>query len=158
MCQLDDSTILEWEGWHTTLGELKSKGWVISEKLAYDNWKQSTDSAASHDKIYLRHPVHKTIGRIKFSREDEPGKLSYLYNLYGDRFCHQVNRYTLDFLAQECNKWVKPPRWIEEKEFTQDDIPKLMNIILDIQEKTKRRKQPTKKILQQAEILLLRRA
>jgi hypothetical protein len=133
-----------WEGWETTFLELFNSGWEITSIPKYENWMNPKDSARSHDKIYIRHPTYKTIGRIT----KDPA-----YDILIDE-----STYTLDFLSQECNKWVKPPRCIDERELTIDDVPRMMEIILNLQNANKPKKKPKPEILKQAEILLLKRA
>ena len=134
----DDCSAINWCGWRTTWGALRKSGWEMIIKPAYLNWGKPKDSAASRDKVYIRHPINKMMGRITLQ-----GKGS---------------DYDLDFLIQECNHRIKPLRICEDAGYTPEDIQRMMEVILALQEsvKPKRRRKPDPAIESQAEILLLR--
>lgn len=139
MFDLADNSIIRWAGWETSWQALRSEGWVITIKPKYSNWRQPHCSAASKDKVYIRHSLSKQLGRIT-----------------GGLHADDRKYWELDYLVQECNHRVKPQRITEKHHLTSDDIPYLMSIIIQLQPKIKRK--ASKKIESQAEILLLKQA
>jgi hypothetical protein len=135
---LADNSIIHWAGWETTWQSLRAEGWVITIKPKYSNWRQPYCSAASREKVYIRHPQSRQLGRITGGLQVDGRKY-----------------WELDYLIQECNHRVKPQRITDDGELSIDDIPHLMNLILNLQPKTKRKKSTI--IEKQAEILLLRK-
>lgn len=112
---LPDSTAIVWEGFNSDLGTLRRRGWIVQELPAFHDWKNPKDSKASHRYLYIRHPQFKTIGRTTIP--DSGNEVL-----------------VLDFLSQESNKWVRPPRVFEERNLTADDIPALLDLIAAIQD------------------------
>lgn len=135
MCDADENITHEinYLGWRTTFGELKQAGWLFETKHRYRNWRDSKNSSASHDYLYARHPDHTLICRIRFIDKNH-------------------NSVVVDYLTHEKNVRTKPQKyWDFDERYTEDDIPKLLEIISSIQAKrpTKRKKLP------QAEILVM---
>lgn len=143
---------IRWKGWTTSFDSLKAEGWVITTKPKFENWRLPIDSARSTEKIYVRHPENRMIGRIS------KVKKSYDYKILTDSYPIEVVEYELDYLIQEHNQWKSAPKIFEERNLTADDIPKLLQLILELQEPLKVKKKIPPQIRQQAEILLLRQA
>lgn len=120
MCDMDDvSAIISWCGWRATINELKAEGWIFSTKPKSDNWRDSGNSSASNDYLYLRHPVMKMVGKL--------------------RYIEGKTRYALEFLYHEKNGKIKPPRFIEQRNYSEADIEPMLEAIIAIQ---KRRPKP----------------
>lgn len=83
MLPLDNANI-NWEGWWTTLYDLRRSGWVFTQKNRYYNQARPKDSAASHDYFYMRHPLTGMLARFKYRAE--------------------YHEYTCDFLTQETKR------------------------------------------------------
>lgn len=134
MLNIYDNSIINWKGWKTDWASLRLSGWEITIKPSYDNWRQPFHSAASHTKVYIRHPENKMIGRITWEEDSID--------------------YELDFIIQEKNQRITQPQVLIQRNLTIDDIPKLMEIILELQ-KINKRKINKPRDLRQAEIYLL---
>ncbi len=142
MVDLRDDDTIWWEGWETSWKKLRASGWYISIKPKYQNWRQPFCSAASHEKIYIRHRESKQMGRIVLTDDNAQSR--------------KVGAYELDFLTQECNHRTKPPTILNERDLTLGDVPLLLEIILSLQESVKPKKKPSDRVKEQAEILLLK--
>ncbi len=140
----DFSADIIWQGWKTTWADLRRNGWVINIEPPFNDWKQPKHCEASKEKIYIRHPVNRMIGRItKHERK-----------IYDDG---QV--WELDFLIQEHNWRKSAPKLLDERNLTDADIPMLLQVILALQSTYKKRKKPIEKEFKKAaEILLFDKA
>lgn len=139
MFNIQDNSIIEWAGWWTTWHALRKEGWIITIKPKYENWRRPNDSETSIEKVYIRHPKTRMIGRISKDNNFEMTN----------------NDYTLDYLSQEHNWKIKAPKILEKQEITPKDIPALLEIILKLQEQTPKRKtQESQRYIKTAELLL----
>ena len=108
-----DDAVVEWEGFSATIGGLKSLGWIFSSKPSWGNWRKNK---RIYHYIYLRHPILKMVGRFR-KKFDDDSKI-----------------YTLDFLTLEKTQRIKPPKFIEQRDYTPDDILPMLKTISQIQE------------------------
>jgi hypothetical protein len=122
-CTLPDSTQIIWEGFENELGTLRKREWIIREIPRFVDWKQPRHSEASHRYLYIREPKSRMIGRGIINGESPA-------------FIH------LDYLCQESNKRIRPPRIFEERGLTTDDIPTLLDLVLSLQPRRKKHKKP----------------
>lgn len=123
MFEPDDVSFIEWFGWSTTLSDLKSNGWEIDVKPKYENWRRPSDSMASSNYLYLRHPALKMLAKIKYTAGE----------------AHIINGH-VEFMIPEKTHRIKPPRYIDERQYSEDDIAPMLNAIVEIQSKRPRRK------------------
>lgn len=122
---LPDNTEVVWEGFVNELGTLRKRGWLVQELPKFDNWKQPRNSESSHRYLYIRDPLSKMIGRA----------------VIGDNHNEVL---VLEFLSQECNGRVHPPKVFLEQNLTAEDIPALLDLVTSIQEsQPKKRKYRT---------------
>lgn len=128
---LSDHTNIVWQEFWNDLGSLRKLGWLVQELPKFDCWKRQKDSNASHRYLYIREPKTRMIGRG-------------IIEGVAPTIIH------LEYLCQESNKWVKPPKVLEERELTAADIPALLDLIAEIQNR-----QPVKR-RKKAEIIELR--
>lgn len=120
---MDDVSKIEWLGFVTNITALKYAGWEVTNKSKYKNWRDSENSEASHDYLYLRHSVHRLIARIRYTP-------------------YEVVNGNLDFLTHEKNQRVKPPRYVSERDYNESDIQPMLEAIIEIQkQRPKRSKQ-----------------
>lgn len=63
---MDDGYIITFQGLETTIGALKKHGWEITIKKRYINWRDMKNSELSNDYLYIRHPIHKLLIRVKY--------------------------------------------------------------------------------------------
>jgi len=124
MDMLEDDVIW-WAGWETNWKNLRSAGWEIILKQSYSNWKKPQDTHASRSKIYIRHPKSKQMGRIILNSDNV-----------------RDGYYELEFLIQECNQRVKPPKYVKERQYNESDIEPMLEAIVSIQSKRPKRKKP----------------
>lgn len=125
--KLLDHEVVKWKGWQTSWGQLRAEGWEITFKRKYNNLRQPTHTAASHDKIYIRHEENNMIGRITIypaNNKDMP-------------------EYRLDFMIQEHNQRISN-RKIEVQgdtvvNLTEQDIPLVLEAITQIQKRDRRK-------------------
>lgn len=139
MIDLKDDDTVWWQGWRSDWKALRATGWVVSFKPKYFNVAQPKDSAAANEYIYIRHPISKQMGRININAQNA-----------------SCGYYELEFLMQERNNRVRPPKILSERGLFSEDIPRLMELILQLQPKRKRQIFPVNKT--QAEILLMKSA
>lgn len=144
------STKLKWKGFTTTFHDLQKEGWEITIKPKYDNWRLPGCVASSREKIYIRHPENRMIGRII--------KKTITDYTIGTDSVVTYDKYELDYLIQEHNQRKSAPKLFEERDLTENDIPGLLELILKLQPKLKRKKKPNDDIIKQAEILFLKQA
>lgn len=120
MCEsitLDDIVSVEWLGWETTWHQLKAAGWEVTTQASWDDWRHAPHH--SFEKVYVRHPKHKLVGRLRLDPSCMAGSGK-------DRIAY------LDFLTPERNKTTKPPR-VQLAELTQADVPLLYEALLALQ-------------------------
>lgn len=132
---MEDVSKIEWLGGMFTISAMLSNGWDITHKPKYKNWRDSLNSRESNDYLYFRHPIHKLVGRIRYW----PG-----HPIIGK----------LDFLTHEKNQRIKPPKYIEHRDYSESDIEPMLKTIISIQKKRPKRR----KILPEAEIFELNKA
>lgn len=111
---------LIWDGWETTLTELIAKGWVVTTRPKYHNWRDSYNSNRSNAYMYIRNYKTKMIGRLRIDVEG-----SYINGN------ERVG--VLDYLTHEKTRRVKPNPVYDTRDLTVDDIPLLMKLILELQ-------------------------
>lgn len=139
---------IRWQGWTTTIAELKLAGWVISHKEPYRNWRDAKNSAKANRYIYLRNHALRMIGRLRVEKNQH-------YNLTSDEMVGNdvIRNYTLDFLTGESNRKLRPKPVYDDAVTeavlsTAEDIPALLDLVLQLQG-------PQKKKRKQAEITYL---
>lgn len=129
---------LEYLGLETNFNRLYEEGWNIKEDKGYSSANDWINSDKSNDYLYLRHPVHKLMMRVKKTIDRNaanPNDVMY--------------KYSVDFLTHEKNHKVKPPKYVSERNYTEDDIQPMLDTIMAIQAKRPRKR----KTLPQADVL-----
>lgn len=118
---MDDVSEIRWRGWVTSISALKADGWVFTHKSKYRNWRDSKNTSAANDYLYLRHPILKMIGRIKILE-------------------HASDCWVLDFLTPEKNQRSKPPKYTEYRDYSEEDVQPMLDIIAEIQSRRPKRR------------------
>jgi hypothetical protein len=125
MCDMDDVSFIEWFGWSTSLSKLVENGWQITLKPKYDNWRDFKNTKASSNYLYLRHPILKLIAKIKYQTGN----------------AHLVSGH-VEFLIPEKTRRIKPPKFIDQRDYCESDIEPMLEAIISIQKKRlKKRKE-----------------
>ena len=120
---MDEPDKIYWMGWETSWRALKCFDWVVTRKKAYDNWRNSKDSKASNEYIYIRHPNTNMIGRITLRKQSEG-----------------TAGWELDFMTVEHNGCLKKKPVYMERDITEKDIGPMMELILALQSQRPKRK------------------
>lgn len=141
MCEANSRIpdVILWNGWRTTWEKLHHAGWEITVPPKYSNWRLDSHNKA-HQYMYIRHPETRMIGRLNLDPWEH----------YDDGMAMEESFGILDFLTHERNQRVKPKPIYVEAELTVDDIPMLLDLVLQLQQKhyPKPPKKPDTKVVQ----------
>lgn len=102
---------IECSGWHTSVKALLDSGWEITYER--NEYAFITD-------YYIRHPYLKT-GQLYRIKLDDAQRID--------------NQTVAAECYYECNKQYKPDKVFEDQEYTESDIPRLLKLVLDLQQK-----------------------
>lgn len=139
--QMQQEATISWQGWTTTLSQLKLSGWRFNSKPKYSNWRDPDNSAKSNAYLYIWNPSKSLMGRIKLNEHANcTGELDYLMPMKVARatkavFIQHAEEALLE-LENQVNELIEAKAKVEEAPGpydTEEDIPELMAIIARIQ-------------------------
>lgn len=123
-------------GFTSTISELLKNGWEMHEKLPYTNWHDTVNSKKASHYMFFHNKKQGMLAKLKLKINadtlslPEGGELEYM----------TIQKYHR----------IKPPKYTEKRDYTEDDIAPMLEAISAIQAKRprKRKETPTADILE----------